>query len=76
MKSNQFPTKEKLESLRAQYPKGTRVELVFTSDPYTRLKPGAQGTVNHVDSMGTIHIDWDNGSGLGMVPGEDEVRKL
>ena len=26
--------------LRAQYPKGTRVELVHTSDPYTKLQPG------------------------------------
>ena len=59
--------------LRAQYPKGTRVELVHTSDPYTKLQPGTKGTVEFVDDAGTIQISWDNGSGLGMIPGEDEV---
>jgi hypothetical protein len=26
--------------------------------------------------MGTIHMRWDNGRGLGLVPGEDEFRRL
>ena len=54
----------------------TPKELVHTSDPYTKLQPGTKGTVEFVDDVGTIQISWDNGSGLGMIPGEDEVRKL
>jgi hypothetical protein len=50
---------------------GTRVTLVSTSDPYTSLRPGARGTIVLVDSMGTTHVDWDDGSNLGLVPGED-----
>ena len=76
MRDSRFPTRAQLEKLRAQYPKGIRIELVHTSDPYTKLKPGTRGTVEFVDDAGTIQIAWDNGSGLGMVPGEDEVRKL
>ena len=38
------------------------------------LKPGDRGTVDFVDDMGTIHVTWDNGSTLGMVPGEDQYR--
>ena len=26
--------------------------------------------------MGTIHVNWDNGRTLGLVPGEDSFRKL
>lgn len=48
-----------------------RVELIHTADPYTRLEPGVQGTVTFVDSIGTVFVDWDNGSRLGLVPGED-----
>ena len=48
-----------------------RVELVHSTDPYTHLKPGIRGTVILVDSMGTIHVRWDDGSTLGLVPGED-----
>jgi hypothetical protein len=32
--------------------------------------------VDHVDDMGTIHMRWDCGRSLGLVPGEDSFRKL
>lgn len=54
--------------------KGDRIELVHTSDKYTKLEPGDQGEVTSVDSIGTIHVKWDNGSTLGLVPGEDEFK--
>ena len=40
---NGFPSKEIVERLRRQYPKGTRVELVSMNDPFTKLKPGDRG---------------------------------
>ncbi|BBO73082.1 hypothetical protein DSCW_04990 [Desulfosarcina widdelii] len=54
--------------------KSQRIELISTSDPYTNLRPGDQGSVDFVDDMGTIHVDWDNGSTFGLVPGEDQYR--
>ena len=46
-------------------------------DPYNcKLIPGCQGTVRWVDDMGTIHVSWDCGSGLGLIPGEDEFKKI
>lgn len=51
--------------------RGTRVRLVYTSDPYTDLRPGDEGTVRFVDSMGTVHVKWDAGSSLGLLPDED-----
>lgn len=57
--------------------KGDRVELISTTDPHTRLKPGDRGTVRKVDSAGTEHVDWDDqDSRLGLVPGEDVWRTL
>jgi hypothetical protein len=52
------------------------VELVSTSDEYTDLKPGDQGTVESEDATGTLHIRWDSGSRLGLIPGEDHFRFL
>lgn len=51
--------------------KGDRVRLVSTSDPYTRLVTGDLGTVRRIDAAGTVHVDWDSGSHLGLIPGED-----
>ena len=69
-------SRKEVEALRKKYPKGTRVELVSLEDPYSRLPEGTRGTVDAVDDIGTIHVRWDNGSGLGIVPGVDTVRKV
>ncbi|WAB25134.1 hypothetical protein M3_0183 [Lysinibacillus phage vB_LfM_LysYB1] len=63
-----------VEALRAL--EGKRVELVEMKDPYTKLKPGTKGTVAFVDDMGTLHVDWDTGSKLGLVHGEDDYRVI
>lgn len=51
---------------------GRRVRLVRTTDSYTALVPGDEGTVDLVDDMGTVHVLWDNGSSLGLIPDEDQ----
>lgn len=73
---NGFPSRETVERLRMTYPNGTRVELISMSDPYTKLKPGDQGTVSFVDDIGTVFVRWDCGSGLGVAYGEDHIRKI
>jgi hypothetical protein len=73
---NNFPSKDTVELLRKQYPSGTRVVLVHMNDPYSKLRAGDQGTVDFVDDTGTIFCFWDRGSSLGVVYGEDAVRKL
>lgn len=50
---------------------GKRVRLVKCTDVHTRLRPGDCGTVMFTDSSGTVHIKWDVGSTLGMIPNED-----
>lgn len=50
---------------------GDRVRLVRCTDEWTRLDPGAIGTVDFIDSTGTLHMRWDNGSTLGLIPGVD-----
>jgi hypothetical protein len=71
-----LPSRAALESLRRFYPAGTRVALVSMDDPYTKIQPGEQGSVISVDDIGTIHIQWDCGSTLGAVYGEDIIRRL
>ena len=66
-----------VKRLKEEYPVGCRVELIHMEDPYNRkLTPGCRGTVRIVDDIGTIHVDWDCGSGLGIAYGEDSCRKV
>ncbi len=71
-----FPSEEIVERIRAEYPAGTRVELISMNDPYRDMPPGLKGTVRSVDDTGTVFVSWENGSGLGVVYGEDEIKKL
>lgn len=60
-----------VEALRAAWPKGRRIRLLECADPITRLRPGSLGRVTTIDFLGTVHVRWDNGSTLGLVPGVD-----
>ena len=67
---------EMLKQLKEYYTAGTRVILIRMSDPYTNLRQGDRGTVTMVDDIGTVHVNWDRGSTLGVVFGEDECKRI
>ena len=68
-------TPEILANLRERFPQGTRVELLRMDDP--QAPPiGTCGTVIGVDDTGSVMVRWDNSSGLHVVYGEDECRKV
>ena len=68
MKINVQRTKE-------AYRPGTRIELIYM-DGETRYSEGDTGTVTDVDDMGTIHMRWDKGGSLGLIPGQDIFRVI
>ena len=41
-------------------------------DPYSPVQPGALGSVHMVDDCGQIHMEWDNGRTLALIPGVDD----
>ena len=61
---------------KADYPPGTRVMLLNMNDRLAPVPEGTRGTVKHVDDLGQIHMEWDNGRTLALVPGEDSFRTL
>ena len=70
-----FPNRETVESVRREYPAGTRVELVWMDD--VQAPPiGTKGTVTGVDDMASVMVAWDNGSSVHVIYGEDAVRRI
>ena len=38
------------------------------------IPPGTVGEVTHIDDMGSIHMKWENGSFLAIIPEVDSFR--
>lgn len=64
----QFPSKSYLEQLRRQYPKGTKLQLLSMRNEKYPVLPGTVGEVTHIDDAGSIHMRWENGSSLALIP--------
>lgn len=62
-----------IQHLKDTYKPGTRIRLIHMNDSQAPMD-GAEGSVVHVDDIGTIHMRWDNGSSLGLVYGEDSFE--
>ncbi len=60
-----------VEAIKERYPAGTRIRLESMEDPYAPVPPGTEGAVDFVDDIGQIHMKWDNGRSLALIPGED-----
>lgn len=70
-----YPDGETVARVRADFPPGTRVELIRMDDP--QAPPiGTKGTVVRVDDIASLCMRWDNGSSLHVAYGEDVVRKI
>ena len=70
-----FPSRETVERVRKSYPIGTRIKLVSMDD--VQAPPiGTKGTVKGVDDTASLLVNWDNGSSLNVIYGEDEVKKV
>ncbi len=66
--------REKINMLKKQYPKGTKICFdSMDNDPHP-IPSGTKGTVELVDDIGTIHCKFDDGRYLGIISDEDSFH--
>lgn len=68
--------KRKAEQRKKEYLPNMRVEIQQIGSSAFDLPPNTRGTVDDVDSIGYIHISWDNGRKIPINPDTDEFRVL
>jgi len=74
MNNGYYYNEERLRKLREMYPKGTIVELKEdmegeqNKEGKSTMPAGLKGKVCFVDDIGDIHVNWENGSSLAIVP--------
>ena len=55
--------------------KGMRIRMQMMDDERP-ISSGMEGVINHIDSLGTLHVKWDNGRTMGVVPEIDKYELL
>ena len=68
-------TQKEVKRLRQQYPKGTRLKLISMEDPHG-VPEGTVGVVDFIDDAGQIHMKWETGSCLALLPGVDQFQRI
>lgn len=68
--------RKRAEIYKESYPPGTRILLERMGNDPCPVPDGTRGTVSAVDSLGTLHCEFDDGRCLGIIPDEDKFRKL
>lgn len=71
-----MPSEHLVNAMKKDYPAGTKVKLVSMVDDVNPVPSGTIGEVTFVDDMGQIHVNWENGSGLALIPMVDSFVKV
>ena len=72
---NIYETLRKLSKVyKMKFPKGTRIQLIQMGVDPQPIPLGKTGTIDFIDDLAQIHVSWDNGSTLALVPQEDLFR--
>jgi len=54
---------------------GDRVELMSTTDSWTKIEKGSKGTVEKIEEdQELIWINWDNGEKIALIDGIDKFK--
>jgi hypothetical protein len=55
---------------------GKRIKMLETMDDPTPVCKGEMGTIRYIDDIGNIHVNWDNGGTLSVLPEVDKYEIL
>ena len=62
-----------VEQIKKKYPPGTRIQLDHMEGERD-MPDGLQGVVKHIDDQGQLHMAWQNGRSLALIPNEDRFH--
>ena len=67
-------TLEEIQIIKEKYVKGSKIKLIKMYAPFIPPPTNTIGIVEFVDDIGQIHIRWNTGSSLALVPNLDEFE--
>lgn len=71
----QILDRKQVERIRKMYPEGTQICL-DEMEGERNMPSGLKGKVCYVDDAGQIHVNWESGSSLAVLPEVDSFHKI
>ena len=65
-----------IQKIKEAYVPGHRIRLLHMEDQYQPVPAGTEGSIEFVDDAGQIHMKWDNGRSLALIPGIDQFELI
>ena len=66
----------KLNEIKELYPIGTKVKLTKDMDDKYPILAGTIGTIDYIDGEGQLHMIWENGRTLALIPEIDQFETI
>lgn len=67
-------SEDKLNEIKENYPPETKIKLLKETEDKQPILAGTIGIVDYIDSEGQLHMKWENGRTLALIPEVDQFE--
>lgn len=67
-------SENRLNEIKEKYPIGSRIKLLKDMDDKQPILAGTIGIIDYIDSEGQLHMKWENGRSLALLPDIDHFE--
>lgn len=69
-------SEDKLKEIKENYPSETKIKLLKDMEDEQPILAGTIGIVDYIDSEGQLHMKWENGRTLALIPEIDKFEVI
>ena len=69
-------SEDKLNEIKENYPPETKIKLLKDMEDKQPILAGTIGIVDYIDSEGQLHMKWENGRTLALIPEVDQFEVI
>jgi len=69
-------SEDKLNEIKEKYPPETKIKLLKDMEDKQPILAGTIGIVDYIDSEGQLHMKWENGRTLALIPEVDQFEVI
>lgn len=69
-------SEDKLNEIKENYPLETKIKLLKETEDKQPILAGTIGIVDYIDSEGQLHMKWENGRTLALIPEVDQFEVI